>query len=259
MNAVEFERVGAVAVITLARPERLNALGRAVLEGMADAFTAFRTDPSLRVAVLTGTGRAFCVGMDVKERLEGDSPGLGLPDISPRVDPFWPDRVLEKPVVTAVNGYAVGGGFYLAMLGDIIIAAADAQFEITEVHRGGLSGWEVGYLWGLPRAVRNELALGGRLNASRAAELGIVNEVAPAGDLLNRAMERADRLAQLSPRVARMNLELTRALDPVVPADLERRRIELQRVVAAHGDEIEGIASFVEKRPPTWGPELEDS
>lgn len=133
MAIVDCEKKDRIVTIRMNRPERLNAMGRELMVGLAKAWIEFRDDPDALVAILTGTGRAFCVGMDIKERLESGQPGLGLPDISPLVSPFWPNRNLNKPVISAVNGFALGGGFFLATTADLCVAAESAVFEITEV------------------------------------------------------------------------------------------------------------------------------
>jgi enoyl-CoA hydratase/carnithine racemase len=252
VDFVSCEKEGQVLLVTLRRPDRLNAMGYQLLCELADAFTAFAADRSLRVAILTGTGRGFSVGLDMKDRFPDATGPLVRPDISPHVNPFWPDNTLDKPVVTAVNGFAFGGGFYLAVTGDLCVAAESASFEISEVHRGGLSGWEVGYLLSLPRALRSEIALGGRLSARRAYDVGIVNDLVPDDRLLERAMERAQQLTAVAPVVVRRNLELLRDLAPVVPGHVQRLREAYEAEVASSADAREAVLSFAEKRPPIW-------
>jgi enoyl-CoA hydratase/carnithine racemase len=252
MEFVSCEPDGPVLLVTMRRPERLNAMGYQLLCELADAFTGFAADPSLRVAVLTGAGRGFCVGLDMKDRSPDMTGPLVRPDISPHVNPFWPDNTLTKPVITAVNGFAFGGGCYLAVAGDLCVAAESASFEISEVRRGGLSGWEVGYLLSLPRALRSEIALGGRLSARRAYEAGIVNDLVPDDRLLDQAMERARQLTAVAPAVVRRNLQLLRALDPAVPAYVQSLREAYEAQVAASADAREAVLAFAEKRPPAW-------
>ena len=252
MDFVSCEADGPVLLITMRRPSRLNAMGYQLLCELADAFTGFAADSSLRAAVLTGAGRGFSVGLDLKERRADASGPLVRPDISPRVNPFWPENALTKPVVTAVNGFAFGGGFYLAVTGDLCVAAESASFEISEVHRGGLSGWEIGYLLSLPHALRSEIALGGRLSARRAYDIGLVNDLVPDDRLVGRAMERARRLTAVAPAVLRRNLELLRALTPAVPGHVQRLREAYEAQIASSADAREAVLSFAEKRPPTW-------
>src|SRR5581483_3941615 len=151
---VEYRTDGSVAVITMNRPERLNALSRDTLAGLARAFMRFEADDETRVAVLTGTGRAFCVGMDMKEKAaHPDEDPAALPDISPLVNRFFPFRADDfvKPVIAAVNGLAIGGGVFLTVNSDLVVAAEEAQFEISEVKLGWVAGWWFGRLLNLPR------------------------------------------------------------------------------------------------------------
>jgi len=133
-----------------------------VFLGLAESWQRFAADEDARVAILTGTENSFCAGMDIKERLASGEPGLGLPKIPVR-DPFWFEE-LEKPTVAAINGYALGGGFFLASRADFRIAVPSALFQITEVVRGNIAGYEaVLTRENLPYAVAAELAAGGML------------------------------------------------------------------------------------------------
>lgn len=263
MPFVEYEvRDDRVAVITINRPERRNALGRDVCIGLAEAFTRFRDDASAAVAVLTGTGNTFCAGADVKERSQ--VPGgfrLGdMPDIHPLVDPFLrpgskvdPETVpLRKPVIAAVNGYALGGGFFLAQKADLCIAAESASFEITEILRGGAVGWDVGFLEGLSRRAAIELALGARMSAQRAYDVGLINDVVPDDRLLDVAARQAARIASLPPIAVARNLELVRALVPTVPDHLTLRGWEYYNEARDSADAREAFAGYREKRQPNY-------
>ena len=131
MAVVETEKQGQIMLIRLNRPERLNALGTQLRAEMCDAFVEFRKNPDLEVAVFTGAGRAFCAGEDMKESLERGAPGLDSP---PREDPFM-NGTLEKPVICAVNGFAMGGGFMLVERTDLRVASSNAIFEVSEASR----------------------------------------------------------------------------------------------------------------------------
>lgn len=120
MAVVEYEKQGHIAVITMNRPERRNAMSRDLMLGLAESWQHFAADDDARIAILIGTGNSFCAGMDIKERFSSGERGLGLPQISTR-DPFWFEE-LEKPSIAAVNGYALGGGFFLASCADFRIA-----------------------------------------------------------------------------------------------------------------------------------------
>jgi len=131
MAVVETETHGQVLVVRMNRPERLNALNHEMRLGLARIWTAFRTDPNLEVAVLTGTGRGFCAGEDMKESLADKSPGGRRIDME---DPFNAGT-LEKPVIAAMNGFAMGGGFMLVERTDLCVAANTAIFEVSEAKR----------------------------------------------------------------------------------------------------------------------------
>ena len=164
MAFVETERHGQVMVIRMNRPERLNALGHDLRTGLAEAWCEFRDSDQLEVAVFTGTGRAFCAGEDMKESVERGAPGRGQHTIA---DPFR-DGTLLKPVIAAINGYAMGGGFQLVERTDLRVAVRDAIFEVSEAKRWLLGGYNHGFLAAsptlLPRRWRWDFA--SRLSAS---------------------------------------------------------------------------------------------
>lgn len=243
-----------VALITLNRPRQLNAMNRAMFTGMARAFIRVAEDNSIKAAIVTGAGRAFSAGLDLHERQESGARGLGYPDTAPLVNPFWPGQrsTLDKPVIAAVNGYAMGGGFYLALQSDLCVASDAAQFEISEIWRGCVAGWETGFLQALPYKIWMEIALGGRLDAARAYDAGLVNKVVPADRLIAEARELAARIMRVAPGVRRRNLELLRSLAPRLPRsllDLEGVYIEENRT---HPDAVEAVAAFTQKRAPVW-------
>ena len=150
-------------VITLNRPDRLNALGFQLRSEMADAFIEFRDNPQLEVAVLTGTGRAFCAGEDMKEALERGAPGSAS---QPVTNPFN-EGTIDKPVIGAVNGYAMGGGFMLVERTDLRVSVTNAVFEVSEAKRWLLGGYNHGLFAGLPHPIATEMALGFRFTAQR--------------------------------------------------------------------------------------------
>lgn len=172
MAVVETERQGQIFQVRLNRPERMNAMGMELRQGMAEAFTTFREDPDLEVAVLTGTGRAFCAGEDMKESLERGTPGAG----AQLEDPFM-EYKLEKPVIAAVNGFAMGGGFMMVERTDLRVAVRGAVFEMSEAKRWLLGGYNHGHFAGLPHHIATEMALGFRFTAERLYEVGFLNRL----------------------------------------------------------------------------------
>jgi enoyl-CoA hydratase len=253
--SVLYESTDGIATITMNRPRQLNAFNRDMFRGLAEAFIRFREDDADRVAILTGTGeRAFCAGVDLKERAGSGEAGLGFPDIAPLVNPFWPGRtnLVEKPVIAAVNGYAMGGGFYMVLQADLAVASSSAQFEISEIPRGTVAGWETGALHGLPVKVWAEIAFGGRLNAQRAYDVGLVNEVVPPEKLMDAARSRAQAILRVPPRVIRRNLELLKRIKPTIAPDVWAAEADYLEESRNDPDTAEAIAAFVERREPTW-------
>src|SRR3979490_928120 len=159
MAVVETERNGQVLIVRMNRPERLNALNAEMRQMLAETWVEFRESKELEVAIFTGTGRGFCSGEDMKESLQRGQPGGGRPDIEA---PFMTGP-LEKPVIAAVNGYAMGGGFMLVERTDLRVAAKGAVFEVSEAKRWLLGGYNHGHVANLPYPVAMEMALGLRL------------------------------------------------------------------------------------------------
>jgi len=254
MGCVDYEAHGRTRLIRMNRPEALNAMNRDLLVGLAEAFTAFSQDDDAFVAVLSGTGRAYSVGMDIKERAESADGGIGLADISPLVDPFFPYRAaeLDKPVIAAVNGMAFGGGFILAANADLVVAGESATFEITEVKRGAVAGWQYGLAQGLPLHICLELAYGGRLTAQRAHDVGFVNEVVPDDEVEAAALTRAEQLTSLPPLALRFNRELLMEFAQRPSPELWARSHSLFRQAQESVDAREAQRAFLEKRPPVY-------
>src|SRR6202035_331863 len=146
MAVVETERHGQILVVRMNRPERLNALNLELRAQLAETWNEFRHSNDLEVAIFTGTGRALCAGEDMKESLSDDSPG----GQRPAVEDSFMSGALEKPVIAAVNGYAMGGGFMLVERTDLRVAARGAVFEVSEAKRWLLGGYNHGHVANLP-------------------------------------------------------------------------------------------------------------
>jgi len=235
MAVVETERQGQIFQVRLNRPERMNALGAQLRAEMAQAFTTFREDPNLEVAVLTGTGRAFCAGEDMKESLERGAPGSVAPS---QEDPFR-EGTLEKPVIAAINGFAMGGGFMLVECTDLRVAVRGAVFEVSEAKRWLLGGYNHGHLAGLPHHIATEMALGFRFSAER------LYEVIPT------AYAMAEHLLTLPPASRVNTVHMMRQMRPQIAPDLNR----LAAALHDHGDKsdlMESRAAFAEKRKPKF-------
>ena len=195
MAVVETERHGQVLVVRLNRPERLNALNHELRMELAQTWTDFRRDDGLEVAILTGTGRAFCAGEDMKETLADKTPGGRIL----KIEDTFATGALEKPVIAAVNGFAMGGGFMLVERTDLRVAAKGAVFEVSEAKRWLLGGYDHGHLANLPFPVAMEMALGFRFTAERFHELGFVNRLVDPEAVVPAAIEMANHLLTLPP------------------------------------------------------------
>ena len=255
MGDLRVEIGDAVATVTLDRPDALNALTVSLKEELRAAIEELGADPDIRAVILTGAGRAFCAGQDLRERLQPDA--LPLADeIRARYNPLIRAmRELPKPIVGAINGVAAGAGASLAFACDLRIAAEGASFVLA-FGRVGLIP-DSGATWLLPRLVGGaraaELALTNEpLSAADAERFGLVARVVPAEELLPTAHELAGRLAAGAPRaIALTKRALDAGWDASFAQQLEREAT-LQGEAGATADHAEGIAAFLERRPPRF-------
>ena len=246
MGLIETETQGQVFIVRMNRPERLNALGNAIRKELAEAWCAFRDTDDLEVAVFTGTGRAFCAGEDMKESLERGAPGLS--DIGE--DPFM-DGTLPKPVICAINGYAMGGGFMLVERTDLRVAVPNAVFEVSEAKRWLLGGYNHGFFANLPHPIATEMALGFRQTAERLHQVGFLNRLAEPDELIPTAIGMAEHLLTLPPASRVNTIHMMRNMQPRVAPNLERLAAQLKD----HGhkpDLMESRSAFAEKRAPNF-------
>jgi enoyl-CoA hydratase len=251
--SVDIDRRGPLTVVTINRPEARNALDFETMAGIGAALVAAEHDPEVRAVILTGAGdRAFCAGMDLRAFADGapavddDRPGLEV----------LTDRIYPKPVIAAVNGAAVGGGFELVLACDLVVAADHARFGLPEVRRGLIAGGGGTRLpRRIPLAVALELGLTGEyIGAERAHELGLVNRVVPGAGLLEAATE----LAGLVARNAPLALAVTKTLMLREAAGALMEEITAAgKVVFESADALEGARAFTEKREPRWTPLVE--
>lgn len=252
---VDMDPDAGVATITLNRPDALNALTVPMKQALLAAFRQVQRDPTVRAVILTGAGRAFCAGQDLRERLQPDAAPLGE-EVRERYNPIVRAmRALPKPIVAAVNGVAAGAGASLAMACDIRIASEAASFALA-FGRVGLVP-DSGATWLLPRLVgatrAAELALlGDSVAAAEAASLGLVGRVVPAEELATEARSVAARLAAGAPRAMALT---KRALNAAWSHDLDAAldyEAHLQDLAGRTKDHAEGMAAFLEKRPPRF-------
>jgi len=247
MAVVETERGDGIMVIRMNRPERLNALGTELRAGLAEAWREFHDSRDLEVAIYTGTGRAFCAGEDMKESLERGGAG------SPRreFENPYDDATLNKPVIAAINGYCMGGGFIQGEQADFRVAVRGAVFEMSEAKRWLLGGYHHGFRGGLPHTIATEMAFAFRFTAERLYELGYLNRLVDEEQLMPAAREMAAHLMTLPPASRVNTLTMMRAMRPVVAEDLE----ELAERLKEHGakdDLMESRRAFAERRAPNF-------
>jgi enoyl-CoA hydratase/carnithine racemase len=247
MAVVETERLGQILVVRMNRPERLNALNQEMRTRLAETWTEFRHDDGLDVAIFTGTGRGFCAGEDMRESLQRGVPGGQRPAIE---DPFM-TGALEKPVIAAVNGYAMGGGFMLVERCDLRVAVREAVFEVSEAKRWLLGGYNHGHVANLPYPIAMEMALGFRFTAQRFYEVGFLNRIVDAADLMPTALGMAEHLLTLPPASRVNTVHMMRQMRPAPGAELQRLATALHEH-GAKSDLMESRAAFAEKRKPNF-------
>ncbi|HWK28049.1 MAG TPA: crotonase/enoyl-CoA hydratase family protein [Solirubrobacter sp.] len=246
-------RRGRVATLVIDRAARANAIDLATAQALSHAFDALDADDDVWAIVLTGAGeRVFCAGMDLRAVEAGQAAAInGVPGGFAGLV----RRELSKPVIAAVNGAALGGGFEIALACDLVVAARNARFGLPEVTRGliAASGGLVRLPHRLPPALALELILcGDPIDAERAAALGLVNRVVDENHALDAALELADRIVANGPLAVRASKRLAlRSLVAGEPAAWGLND-ELAAAVGASADAAEGAAAAAERRPPRW-------
>jgi 2-(1,2-epoxy-1,2-dihydrophenyl)acetyl-CoA isomerase len=252
---VEIEPEAGIATITLNRPDALNALTVPMKQELATAFRRVDRERAVRAVILTGAGRAFCAGQDLRERLQPDAAPLGV-EVRERYNPIIRAmRGSPKPIVGAINGVAAGAGASLALACDLRVASETASFALA-FGRVGLVP-DSGATWFLPRLVGSghaaEIALlGESVTASNALRLGLVAKVVPSADLAAEARSIAVRLAAGAPKaLALTKRALNAAWDHGLDAALEYEA-HLQDTAGRTRDHAEGLAAFMDKRPPRF-------
>lgn len=249
-DVVTYEVVNGAAWVMLNRPDARNAINSAIRAGLFRAVERFNADAEAKVMILTGAGdAAFCAGGDLKEMAEQ---GLGPPP-SDFIPYFGRTVAVEKPTIAAVNGVAYAGGFLLAQMCDLVVAAAHARFAVTEVKVGRGSPWAAPLPWLIPPRVAMQLLLtGDPIDAVRAREVGLVNDVVPGEQLRETAQDLAERIAANAP----LSVAASKAM---VYASADRgwheALDEADRIwepVYLSVDAQEGPRAFREKRAPQW-------
>jgi enoyl-CoA hydratase/carnithine racemase len=245
MTFVEYQKKGPIVTITLNRPDRLNALGKEVTDEMVAACKKVNSDQEARVAIITGAGRAFCAGNDVREMHEVGGPP------NP-VHAAYVVAEVTKPVIAAVNGFALGGGCWIAIACDIRIAAKDATFGMPEIKVAIPLGPERFLIQQIPLCIINEMIfLGERITAQRAYEVGLINKVVDEKDLMAEAVKTAEKIAELSPWAMQINKKAK-----IKAASLSQETFDEEqnrRIIARQADDFkEAVKAFAEKRKPVF-------
>jgi enoyl-CoA hydratase len=249
-DAVLTEFADGVAVVTINRPEARNAVNKAVAEGIAAAMDEFERRDDLAVAVITGAGGTFSAGMDLKAFMRGE-----LPEVPGRGFGGLAARPPGKPLIAAVEGYALAGGCELALAADMIVAARNAKFGLPEVKRGLVAG--AGGLFRLPRriprAIAMEIVLTGEfIDAERAYAVGLVNRLADPGSALADSLALARTIAANGPLAVRVSKSVIEQSADWSDAESFERQGPLIMPVFTSADAQEGALAFAEKRPPVW-------
>jgi enoyl-CoA hydratase/carnithine racemase len=254
-ETVRYEPNGAVCHIVLNRPEKLNAANDRLVEDVNNALFEFDADPELRVAILSGAGRAFCSGADVQQRqlrTREELKRLGGPAGRRSRENGLADAVNWKPVIAAVHGYALGLGYSLSQSCDLVVAAAGTKFQIREVQRGlgGAQHWVATWFWTGSRFA-NEVALTGRMfTAEEALQHGMVNRVVPTAELIPAAETLAGEILENPPLAVRANVRVMRWF----VNEMQRQSRYYTQALGLHltEDFQESARAFVEKRKPAF-------
>jgi enoyl-CoA hydratase len=248
--AVLAERRDGVLVITLNRPHARNAVDAAVAGGVAAALDELDADGALQAGVITGAGGFFCAGMDLKAFVRGESPRAGDRGFAGICQ-----RPPEKPIIAAVEGFALAGGLEIALACDLVVAARGARLGIPETRRGLAAA--AGGLLRLPRRIPYHVAMqmaltGEPISAERAYEVGLVVELCEPGAALDRALRLGGLIAANGPLAVRVSKRIIRSAVDWEESEAWSRQSELTAPVFSSADAREGAMAFAEKRPPVW-------
>ena len=248
--AVLTERRERTLLVTLNRPDQRNAVNGAVTEGLAAALEELDADTDLAVGVLTGAGAGFCAGMDLKAFVAGERPWVG-----DRGFAGITERSADKPLIAAVEGFAVAGGLEVALACDLVVAAEGAKLGIPEVKRGLVAAG--GALLRLPARIPYHVAMemaltGDPIDAQRGYELGLVNRLAEPGHTVAQALILADAVAANAPLALTASKRIIRESGGWTQDDMWKRQGPIADPVLASEDAREGATAFAERREPVW-------
>ena len=248
--AVLTEVADGVMTITINRPKAKNAVNKDVAEGIAAALDALDADDSTHVVILTGAGGTFCSGMDLKAFVTGETPYVEGRGFAGMVQ-----RSTDKPLIAAVEGYALAGGCELAITCDLIIAADNSKFGIPEVKRGLAAA--AGGLVRLPRQIPSRVAMemaltGDFMDADRALSIGLINQIAPVGEALAQAKVLAAKIAENGPLAVKRSKQVIKESIDWSQEEMFDKQQVITSVVFSSEDAIEGATACAEMRKPNW-------
>lgn len=253
---LERERRGRIEILTLNRPEARNAVSPEVSEAIEAALDELERDRAVRVVVITGNGPVFCAGADLKVVASGQGA-----NIETKRGGFagMVKRDFPKPIIAAVNGPALAGGFEIVLACDLVVAADTATFGLPEAKRGLLAaaGGPIRLAKRVPMALALEIVMtGDPITAARAHQVGLVNEVVPADQVVDAAVALAERILENSPSAVRAARSLVRGAIDRDEASAWELTYELAAELMKTGDAIEGATAFAEKRKPVWNEDV---
>ena len=248
--AVLTEVSDGVMTITINRPSAKNAVNKDVAEGIAAALDSLDADDNTHVVILTGAGGTFCSGMDLKAFVTGETPYVAGRGFAGMVE-----KSTDKPMIAAVEGYALAGGCELAITCDLIVAADNAMFGIPEVKRGLAAA--AGGLVRLPRQIPSRVAMemaltGDFMSAERAMSVGLINQITPAGEALAQAKALAAKIAENGPLAVKRSKQVIKESIDWSQDEMFANQQEITSAVFSSEDAIEGATAFAEKRKPNW-------
>jgi enoyl-CoA hydratase len=248
--AVLTEVADGVMTITINRPQAKNAVNKDVAVGIAAALDALDADDNTHVVILTGAGGTFCSGMDLKAFVTGETPYVEGRGFAGMVQ-----RSTDKPLIAAVEGYALAGGCELAITCDLIVAAENSKFGIPEVKRGLAAA--AGGLVRLPRQISSRVAMemaltGDFMDADRALSLGLINQIAPAGEALAQAKALAAKIAENGPLAVKRSKQVIKESIDWSQDDMFDKQQAIVNPVFSSEEAIDGARGFAEKRKPNW-------
>ncbi len=254
MEFVEYEQTDRIVTIRMNRPERLNAVGAQLRADLAEAWARFMADDDAWVAILTGNGRIFCAGRDLKDEAEARARGERPDNSLPAIFNYYHMPDTEKPIIAAVNGGAWGYGWFMACGSDIVIAAEDARFAMAELPTGAIGPAPVPLLNNIPWIPGSEIVLRGhQISAQRAYELGFVGHVVAPDELMPTAMEIAQEMAALPPLHVQATKRLLMLARPRPTSYQEQVALKQTRAgLRDLEDSKEGSRAFAEKRKPIF-------